>query len=274
MDRFLDEQENHPAPPRERSSSPSIFNSLLFGDPKRSHSTMDQHYSSEITNASSEDIAAAIDFVKSVAAAAPASFLNPDIVTTTSASIISPNGGAVEAPSGFTPANVTVSTSPVLSGHQSVENMVHIASFQPHSDNLDSCENNVTATMEQNNHSNANNNSTLNDGVHSDEPSPKRLKIDSSPVPIIGSDIPNEAISVPALKDGKIPSTSTASSPIPTVHAENHCNISNVELSTHISSVNALHSTFTDSTTSAATSIKPLATTESSPRPATEPLAQ
>ena len=55
MDRFLDEQEN-PAPPRDRSSSPNI-NSLLYGDPKRHLADYRDHPT---------DLDAALDMVQKV----------------------------------------------------------------------------------------------------------------------------------------------------------------------------------------------------------------
>ena len=105
MDRFLDEQEN-PAPVRERSASPNIT-SLIYGDPKR-------HL----------ELEAALEMVQKVVGSSSAVFsplkLHPDLQPASTAESGPPPAAAT----------TTVSISPELrGGQQSTENLVHIANF-------------------------------------------------------------------------------------------------------------------------------------------------
>lgn len=102
MDRFLDEQDN-PAPVRERSASPSI-SSLIYGDPKRQHIELE----------------AALEMVQKVVGSNNPVFsplkLHPDLQP--------------PATDASTEPHPTVSISPEpRGGQQSTENTVHIANF-------------------------------------------------------------------------------------------------------------------------------------------------
>ena len=102
MDRFLDEQEN-PAPVRDRSASPNI-NSLIYGDPKRHHIELE----------------AAFEMVQKVVGNSNAVFsplkLHPDLHQVSTCVT--------------TATSTTVSINPEMrEGQQSTENMVHIANI-------------------------------------------------------------------------------------------------------------------------------------------------
>lgn len=119
MDRFIEEQEN-PAPPRDRSCSPNIH-SLLYGDPKR-HSHELRSPTEPV--ASEAEIVAAIELVKEVV---------PDWSHRLDFSPVKlhPEHHEMDVSVPITASATTVAVSTETQASQSAQNLVYSASFTP-----------------------------------------------------------------------------------------------------------------------------------------------